>query len=199
MTRLSYYTATTLDGFIADEHDSLEWLFKQEGRKQDEPLSYDTFIADIGAIVMGRTTYDWVCDHLRKTDEAWMYTMPAWVMTHRPVEEFPGADLRVTDGDVRTVYDAMAEAAGDKNLWVVGGGDLVGQFADAGLLDEVIVQIAPVTLGAGRPLLPRRLDLRTEEVERNADFVACRYTVVEVPRARNERVASKPRSRSAQP
>jgi dihydrofolate reductase len=178
MTRLTYFTATTLDGFIADEHDSLEWLFKQKGRGQDEPLAYDTFIADIGAIVMGRTTYDWVRDHLARSDEAWPYAMPAWVMTHRPAEPIPDADVRFADGDARTVHDAMAEAAAGKDLWVVGGGDLVGQFADAGLLDEVIVQIAPVTLGAGRPLLPRPLDLRTEQVERNADFVAARYSVV---------------------
>ena len=52
----------------------------------------------------------------------------------------------------------MTRAAGDRNIWIVGGGDLAGQFADAGLLDEVIVSIAPVTLGAGAPLLPRRLD-----------------------------------------
>ena len=52
---------------------------------------------------------------------------------------------------------AMAAAAGGRNLWVVGGGDLAGQFADAGLLDEVLVTIAPVTLGAGAPLLPRRI------------------------------------------
>ncbi|HSL63532.1 MAG TPA: dihydrofolate reductase family protein, partial [Gaiellaceae bacterium] len=56
--------------------------------------------------------------------------------------------------------------------------DLVGQFAEAGLLDEVLVSIAPVTLGAGKPLLPRRLELRLEEVGRNGDFVAARYSVV---------------------
>ena len=72
----------------------------------------------------------------------------------------------------------MAEAAAGKDLWVVGGGDLVGQFADAGLMDQVIVQIAPVTLGAGRPLLPRRLDLKLVEMEQNAAFIAARYDVV---------------------
>ena len=72
----------------------------------------------------------------------------------------------------------MRKAAGDRNVWLVGGGDLVGQFADAGLLDEVIVMLAPVTLGAGKPLLPRRLELRLDEVGRNGDFVAARYAVV---------------------
>lgn len=51
----------------------------------------------------------------------------------------------------------MREAAGGKNLWLVGGGDLVGQFHDAGLLDEIIVQVGSVTLGRGKPLLPRRI------------------------------------------
>ena len=69
-------------------------------------------------------------------------------------------------------------AAGGKNLWIVGGGDLAGQFADAGLLDEVIVYIAPVTLGSGAPLLPRRVELRLEELGRNRDFACARYAVV---------------------
>ena len=178
MVRTSFYTATTLDGFIADEHDSLAWLFKQEQREQDAPLAYDTFIADIGAIAMGRTTYEWVVDHLAKQGEKWPYAMPAWVFTHRETEPLAGADLRFASGDVAAVHAEMVIAAAGKDLWVVGGGDLVGQFADAGLLDQVIVQIAPVTLGAGRPLLPRRLDLRLVETDRNAAFIAARYDVV---------------------
>ena len=51
----------------------------------------------------------------------------------------------------------MVEAAGDRNVWLVGGGDLVGAFADAGLLDEIWLGMQPVFLGAGAPLLPRRL------------------------------------------
>jgi dihydrofolate reductase len=54
----------------------------------------------------------------------------------------------------------------------------VGQFADVGLLDEVLVSIAPVTVGGGAPLLPRRLELQLEEVARNGDFASARYSVV---------------------
>jgi dihydrofolate reductase len=176
--RTSFYTATTLDGYIADEHDSLAWLFKQHERETDPPLGYDTFIADIGAIAMGWTTYDWVVQHLAKEGESWPYEMPAWVFTHREVEPLAEADIRFASGDVAPVHAEMAAAAGGKDLWVVGGGDLVGQFADAGLLDQVIVQIAPVTLGAGRPLLPRRLDLRLVETAQNGAFIAARYDVV---------------------
>jgi dihydrofolate reductase len=75
----------------------------------------------------------------------------------------------------------MVDAAGGRNVWIVGGGDLAGQFADAGLLDEVIVSVAPVTLGAGAPLLPRRIELRLDELGRNGDFVSARFSVVRAP------------------
>ena len=80
-------------------------------------------------------------------------------------------------GDVVPVHREMSEAARGRNLWVVGGGDLAGQFVDRGLLDEVLVMIAPVTLGAGPPLLPRRIELTLREVARNGDFACATYTV----------------------
>jgi dihydrofolate reductase len=174
---LSYYTATTLDGFIADPDDSLEWLFRQE---QDEsgPLNYAEFIQNIGAIVMGSTTYEWILEHQAKSGGSpWPYSMPTWVLSSRDLSPPADADVRFATGDVRPVYDAMVEAADGRQLWVVGGGDLAGQFADAGLLDEVIVYVAPVTLGAGRPLLSRRLDLELVEAHRNRAFVCARYRV----------------------
>jgi dihydrofolate reductase len=75
----------------------------------------------------------------------------------------------------------MVDAAGERNIWIVGGGDLAGQFADAGLLDELLVSIAPVTLGAGAPLLPRRIELRLDEIGRNGDFVSARFSVMRQP------------------
>jgi dihydrofolate reductase len=178
MTKLTYYTATTLDGYIADPDDSLDWLFRQDQDEQG-PLNYDEFIKDIGAIVMGATTYEWVRAH---EPDKWYYDMPAWVMTHRdlepPVVDGVKRDVRFASGSVREVYDAMVAAAGGKDLWVVGGGDLVGQFADEGLLDEVIAYIAPVTLGAGRPILPRRYDLELVEATPNKAFIAARYKFV---------------------
>jgi dihydrofolate reductase len=180
-----YYTATTLDGFIADPDNSLEWLF---GREQDAegPLSYGRFIAGVGALAMGSTTYEWILDHeFADKDPAewkWPYESPCWVFTHRQLPVVPDAPVEFASGDVAAVHTAMVEAAGGRNVWIVGGGDLAGQFADAGLLDEVLVSIAPVTLGAGAPLLPRRLELRLEEVGRNGAFAAARYAVVRQPR-----------------
>ncbi len=173
MTRTAYYTATSLDGFIADEQHSLEWLFRQD-MEEAGPLNYDEFIARIGAIVMGSTTYEWVLNH---ENGKWPYQLPAWVMTSRDLPKVDG-DVRFARGDVRPVYQEMTEAADGKDLWVVGGGDLAGQFAAAGLLDEIIVDIASVTLGGGAPLLPRKLDLRLEELAQNKAFACARYSVV---------------------
>ena len=72
----------------------------------------------------------------------------------------------------------MVEAAGGKDVWVVGGGDLAAQFAEAKLLDELILYIAPVTLGAGRPLFPRKFDLKLLELAQNGAFMCARYDVV---------------------
>ncbi|WP_141014491.1 dihydrofolate reductase family protein [Nocardioides sambongensis] len=176
MTRTVFYTATTLDGFIADPDDSLDWLMRQDQDEQG-PLSYQEFIAGVGALVMGSTTYEWV---MRHEEGRWPYRLPCWVLTTRDLAppSTEGADVRFARGDVRELYDALAAAAGDKDVWVVGGGDLAGQFADAGLLDELIVYLAGVTLGAGRPLLPRRLDLELVETARNKAFIAARYRVL---------------------
>jgi dihydrofolate reductase len=177
VTRTQYYTATTLDGFIADPDNSLDWLFT---RKQDEDglQNYKDFFANVGAVAMGSTTYEWILDHGRdRVDWKWPYEIPGWVFTHRDLTAPPEAQVEFISGDVRPVHEQMVRAAGGRNVWIVGGGDLVGQFADAGLLDEVILYIAPVTLGVGAPLLPRRLELSLEEVGRNGDFVAARYSV----------------------
>ena len=181
MALTRYYTATTLDGFIADEHNSLDWLFTR-ARDPDGFLSYGTFIADVGALAMGATSYEWILGHEFGDEDpsswAWPYEQPSWVFTHRDLPVVPDAPVEFVSGDVAPVHGRMVEAAGGKDVWIVGGGDLVGQFADAGLLDEVLVKIAPVTLGAGAPLLPRRLELRLEEVGRNGDFACARYAVV---------------------
>jgi dihydrofolate reductase len=145
-------------------------------------LNYGEFIAEVGALAMGSTTYEWILDHefagKDLSDWKWPYDIPCWVFTHRQLPLVPNAQIEFTSADVAAVHAEMARAAGDRNVWIVGGGDLAGQFADAGLLDEVIVQIAPVTLGGGAPLLPRRIELRLEEVGRNGDFVSARFSLV---------------------
>ena len=181
MSLTQYYTATTLDGFIADTDDSLDWLFTRD-RQDGGPGDYGVFFADVGALAMGSTTYEWILDHeFKRKDPSewkWPYEIPCWVFTHRELTVLPDAKVEFTSEDVSTVHEKMVAAASGKNVWIVGGGDLAAQFADAGLLDEVHVSIAPVALGAGAPLLPRRIELRLEELGRNGDFIAARFTVV---------------------
>lgn len=177
----TYYTATTLDGFIADSGNSLEWLLEIESRDD----RFGPFFAHVGAFAMGATTYEWVRAH-EKLDEhpgkwrEWYGSTPCWVFTHRDLPPVTGADITFVHGDVRPVHEAMTRAAGDRNLWIVGGGELAGSFADQGLLDEIVVGVAPVTLGAGAPLLPRRLtsaDLELTGVERAGPFAYLTYAV----------------------
>ena len=184
MTKTQYYTATTIDGFIADEQNSLDWLFVVD-RGTDPGREFEEFMADVGAMAMGATTYEWIlANHGPHEDpEKWRADYgerPCWVFTHRDLPAIPGANLTFVQGDVRPVHAQMAEAAGGRNIWLVGGGDLVGQFADRGLLDEIRLGVAPVTLGAGAPLLPRRLtssELELVEVERYGQFARLVYRV----------------------
>lgn len=154
--KTQYYVAASLDGYIADADDSLDWLFQFGDGPGEE---YDEFIRDIGAICMGSRTYEWLLkNHIHRDPDnvqPWPYDQPSWIFSSRDLVPLDSAELHFVAGDVRPVYEEMKTAAGGKNLWVVGGGELVGQFHDAGLLDELLVHLAPVTLGAGAPLLPR--------------------------------------------
>jgi dihydrofolate reductase len=181
MAKTTYYTATTVDGFIADERTSLDWLFEVEGGGD----RFAPFFAQVGAFAMGATTYEWVLGHERILDnpekwQHWYGDTPCWVFTHRDLPEIPGASVTFVRGDVRPVHEAMAAAAGDRKIWLVGGGELVGAFADQGLLDEIVFGVAPVTLGAGAPVLPRRLvsgRLELVELERAEQFAYLTYAV----------------------
>jgi dihydrofolate reductase len=156
--KTQYFTATSLDGFIATEDDSLDWLFPL-GDIND--TSYPGFINEVGALAMGSSTYEWMLRHAQtvtaETGSAWPYSQPTWVFSTRSLPAIAGANLCFVQGEVRPVHAAMRAAAAGKNIWIVGGGDLAGQFYDAGLLDEILVQVSSVTLGKGKPLLPRRI------------------------------------------
>ena len=158
MSKTQYYTATSLDGFLATDDDSLDWLFPLGSVEES---SYPAFIAEVGAVVMGSSTYEWMVRNAEAVKDeagaAWPYTQLAWVFSSRKLPLIEGADVRFVSGDVQPVFAQMQAAAGDKNIWIVGGGDLAGQFLDAGLLDEMIVQIGSATLGSGKPLLPRQV------------------------------------------
>lgn len=180
-SRTQYYTAATLDGFIADASHGLDWLF-QFGEEATE--DFPGFLREVGAIAMGSSTYEWILRHMigpgADHSQPWPYQQPSWIFTTRDLPRVPDADIRFVRGDVAPVHREMLAAAEGRNVWIVGGGDLVGQFHDQGLLDEVIVTIAPVTLGAGKPLLPRAITtppMRLLESRVYGPFVQLSYAV----------------------
>jgi len=185
--KTQYYTASSLDGFIADPNDSLDWLFPLG---DIEATSYPAFIREVGALAMGSHTYEWMLRHVvsptADRPQPWPYEQPTWVFTSRTLPLASGADIRFVRGDVRPVHQAMMRASDGKNVWIVGGGELAGQFYDHGLLDELFVQIGSVTLGAGKPLLPRKITtppLRLVSVRAvGTGFAEVHYEVPALPR-----------------
>jgi dihydrofolate reductase len=163
--KVQYYAAATLDGYIAGVDDDLDWLLGYEGsyegpEAEPGPMSggggYERFYEGVGAVVSGSTSYEWVLDHLSR----WPYAgKPFWVLSSRelPSPEGDDVDVRVSGGDVADLHDEILASAGGQNLWILGGGNVASQYARAGLLDEVLVTVVPVVLGAGKPLFDERL------------------------------------------
>jgi dihydrofolate reductase len=179
-----YNTATSLDGFLATTDNSLEWLFEVPDADEAESDVGD-FLAGVGVLAMGSTTYEWVVGHESLVEHpehwtAWYADRPTWVFTHRELPVVEGVEIRFTQAPVAEVHAEMVAAAGGKDIWLMGGGDLVGQFADVGLLDRIIATVAPVTLGAGAPLLPREIHadrLTLVSVEQRGQFAELTYAV----------------------
>ncbi|GIF96336.1 dihydrofolate reductase family protein [Catellatospora citrea] len=186
MTKTQYYTATSADGFIADQDNSLDWLFVVD---RSGPDRFKEFFAGVGAMCMGATTYEWVLAHDQLLDhpekwQAYYGDTPCWVFSHRDLPAIPGANLHFVAGDVAPVHDAMLSAAGAANVWLVGGGELVGRFADLGRLDEIIMGVTPVFLGGGAPLLPRRLlssQVRLTRIVQDGQIAELTYELVHEP------------------
>ncbi|MFB9376516.1 dihydrofolate reductase family protein [Kineococcus gynurae] len=188
MTTVVYYTASTLNGFLATEEDSLDWLFAVPGA--DEAASgtsagFAALMARTGVLVEGSTTYEWVLRHedLLAQPHRWREfygDRPTFVFTRRDLPRPAGADVRLVSGTVAEHWAEIEAAAVGRDVWVVGGGDLAGQFADAGRLDEIQVSVAPVTLTSGRPLLPRTITaerLHLREVRQAGQFAELVYDV----------------------
>lgn len=182
MTRVIFYTATTINGFIADEHNALDWLFAVE---PPPPGHFERFLDTVGVLVEGSTTYEWVLafEGLLKDPAKWQILYgdrPTFVFTTRDLPIPEGADVRLVSGDVRPVFEQAKESARGRDIWIVGGGDLAGQFLAAGLLDEIQIAVAPVALTDGAPLLPLRVEsdrLTLRSVEQQGQFAVLTYDV----------------------
>lgn len=182
MGKFLFDTATTINGFLADEQNSLAWLFAVEGGEHPDEGLFPTAAT---VLVEGSTTYEWLLaeSDLIAHPEKWQEfhgDRPTFVFTTRQLPTPEGADVRFVSGAVSDALPAIREAAGDGDVWVVGGGDLAGQFLEAGALDEIALSVAPVALPGGAPLLPRRLEsdrLRLVSAEKVGQFARLVYVV----------------------
>ncbi|MCO1339888.1 deaminase [Kocuria polaris] len=153
MTRMRYYVAASVDGYIADEQEGLDWLTPFDSTPGLEEAIGD-FIEQIGAIAMGADTYAWLVAH---SPGQWPYgSIPTWVFTHRELQAVPDADITFVRGEPAEWVQDIKDAAGGKDAWVLGGGSLAGQLIESGHLDELILTTVPVILGGGRRLFATR-------------------------------------------
>lgn len=147
MARIVGYIATSLDGFIADANESLDWLLKYNDMDFGE-FGYTDFAKRIRTVVMGRATYDWIA----KQNEPWAYAdKRAIVVTSRPIAN-PMGELE-TRHDVEAL---IAELRGltDGDVWMIGGGKLQMAFMERKALDEIEIYVMPELVGGGYPLFP---------------------------------------------
>jgi dihydrofolate reductase len=166
------YIATSLDGYIATEDDSLDWLFKVEG---EGDAGYSEFIETIDTVVMGRRTYDWV---MEMEKGRYPYEeLQSFIYSRSAKNVSDAGNIEFTDMDIPAFAEKLKSVQG-KNIWVVGGSELLAGFMDAGLIDEWIISIAPVVIGRGIPLFPKT-DLMTEyklkDVKRYGEFAQLHY------------------------
>lgn len=147
MARIVGYIAASLDGLIATEEDSLDWLYKYDDMDLGEH-DYRTFLKRVRTVVMGRATYDSVAAQ----PTPWAYgAQRAIVVTSRPIDD-PVGPL-----EIRSDVDALIaelRRRDDGDVWMLGGGRLQMAFLERGALDEIEIYVIPEILGAGRPLFP---------------------------------------------
>lgn len=172
--KITYYLATSLDGYIAKAGGDVSWL--DELGIPIEETNYETFYASVDGLVMGRNTYDVIHNY-----GEWPYgDKPSWICTHRDVSLLKGMNFQ-TDVEPEAVV-AAAEAKGLSHLWLVGGGRLAATFLEKSLLTHVSISLMPVSLGGGIKLFgdmeaPHQLKLLSAEPSPHG-FVQLEYEVI---------------------
>ncbi|GEM04228.1 dihydrofolate reductase [Halolactibacillus miurensis] len=166
------FIASSLDGYIATEKESLDWLERVEGEGDN---GFSEFYDTVDTVLMGKKTYDWV---MRQDLEAFPYKGNAtYVFTRSMVEDTDNVSFM--NKDIESCVHQLKNKDG-KNIWLVGGGDLVQSFLQAKLIDEIIVTVAPTLLGKGIPLFKKQdvsVDLELKGVRNFNKFVELHYEV----------------------
>jgi dihydrofolate reductase len=154
MPRTRVFVGASLDGFIAGPNDELDWLSgggqseTPPGTLPEPPDTFAAFFAQIGAVLMGRRTYEIVCG----MKGPWLYgDTPMLIATSRGALEDPRPTARAVTGSIAELVAEAKRVAGDRDVYV-DGGRLIRSALDADLVDEITVTVVPIVIGAGIPL-----------------------------------------------
>jgi dihydrofolate reductase len=144
----------SLDGFINDRNGSAQGLSPDFDELLEAP-SFKTMVKNTGAVIMGRHVYE-MADPFMWANDDYEFQTPIFVLTHSPPEKYPKGNDKlsftfVTDGIESAVTQAR-QAAGDKDVQVIGGADTIQQCLNAGLCDELQIDVMPILLGGGLEL-----------------------------------------------
>jgi len=142
MGKVILYIATSLDGLIARSDGDISWLDKYQGGKED--YGYGDFYKNIGASIMGASTYD----KALTLDGGIDSKMPTYVVTHRKLHTQADANLTFYSGNLSKLVSKIQKKT-KKNIWLVGGGQLAQSFLKEGLVDLMILSTIPIILGEG--------------------------------------------------
>lgn len=176
------YLAVSADGYIARPDGDVEWLNR---RPNTVDYGYTKFYASVDTILLGRGTYDWAMRYLKKHPGTNVFDtrMPHYVFTRKPPRRgLPGVQFTSQSAKV---FARRLRAERGKNIWMMGGGQLIASFLDAGEIDEFDLHVIPVLIGKGIPLIaPRHRDIELKLIaakKYDDGVVRLRY---EVPRPR---------------
>ncbi|VWX37657.1 dihydrofolate reductase family protein [Exiguobacterium oxidotolerans] len=145
MSKTVLYIAMSLDGKIARIDDSLDWLYAVTGEGDN---GYETFLAGVGTVIMGRKTYDEVL----KLSDSYPYSgIPSYVLTRK--DRRNTNDVTFTNQSITELIE-HARTTHSGNIWIVGGGELIKSALDAQVVERLELAVAPIVLGSGIPLFP---------------------------------------------
>jgi len=167
MPKIIVYIATSLDGYIAREDGSIDWL------PESAESGYDAFYKSIDAVIMGKTTYDQVLtfgEYPYKDKKSFVFTTTNQKKNEN-VEFVSDVNKFVKDG-----FNGMG-----KNIWLVGGAQIITSFLKQKAVDEIIVTIIPVILGKGLPLFKNtgnEIKLELIKTKKYAQLVDLHYKVL---------------------
>jgi len=149
MPRIKLYIATSLDGFIARENGSIDWLTKYENNPETD-YGYSEFYASIGKVLMGRKTYEQALgfgEWPYREKKSYVFTRQKESIRRENNVEFISEDI----GE----FVHQLKGNTEEDIWLVGGSQIIKVFFEENLVQDLIVFVVPIILGSGIPLFDR--------------------------------------------